>query len=285
VNHVEDHITTADGLELFSQVWAPETAPKATLVLVHGIGDHSGRFQNYVDYFVPRHYRLAGFDLRGHGRSGGRRGHVNRFDQYLADLEQWTTRVRSLSPNTKLFFLGHSLGSLIVLKYGLDHPDELSGVIVTGTALQDALAIPGWLRTAASLFSRVLPALHLNNGVLTTQLSHDPTVIQAYDHDPLVHHWGTPRLATEAEVVRAELYRRAPTWRVPLLMLHGGADSVCLPAGAKAFQARVPAGLVDYREYAGLYHEIHNEPARERVFADIEQWLQAQLGADRNIGG
>jgi alpha-beta hydrolase superfamily lysophospholipase len=125
----------------------------------------------------------------------------------------------------------------------------------------------------------VTPALKMDNGILTKYLSQDPAVITAYEADPLVHHWGTPRLATEAEKVRAELYRRAGEWPVPLLMLHGGADRVCLPAGAHAFAKQVPATRVTYREFDSLYHEIHNERERALVFGVIETWLEARLAA------
>jgi alpha-beta hydrolase superfamily lysophospholipase len=119
----------------------------------------------------------------------------------------------------------------------------------------------------------------MDNGVLTKYLSHDPAVIAAFEADPLTHRWGTPRLATEAERVRAELYRRAGEWSVPLLMLHGGGDRVCLSEGARAFAQQVPASLVTYREFDGLYHEIHNEGERTLVFGDIEAWLEARLAA------
>ena len=257
----------------------PPISRSAHLVIVHGLGEHSGRYQNYVDYFVPRGYTLHGADLRGHGQSGGKVGHVDRFDQYVTDLDQLVAHIRSADPAMPVLVLGHSLGSLIALKYGLDRPAGLSGVIVTGTALRDALVMPKWKRNLANVLSTVTPALKMDNGVLTKYLSQDPAVITAYDADPLVHHWGTPRLASEAEKVRAELYRRAGEWSVPLLMLHGGADRVCLAAGAQAFAKQVPAALVKYREFDGLYHEIHNERERMMVFGEVESWLEARLAA------
>ncbi len=274
--HSEHRFATAAGLELYAQTWAADQT-RAHIVIVHGLGEHSGRYRNYVDYFVPRGYTLHGADLRGHGRSGGERGHVDRFDYYLDDLDRQVARIRSTDPTTPLFVFGHSLGSLIALKYGLDQPAALSGVIVTGTALRDALAMPKWKRSLANVLSSVMPSLKMDNGVLTKHLSQDPAVIAAYDADPLVHHWGTPRLATEADKVRAELYRRAREWSVPLLMLHGGADRVCLPVGARAFAQQVPASLVKYREFDGLFHEIHNERERAMVFVEIETWLEARL--------
>ena len=119
----------------------------------------------------------------------------------------------------------------------------------------------------------------MNNGVPLSGLSRDPTVAAAFEADPLTHTWGTPRLATEAEIVRAQIRQSAATWRVPTLMLHGGSDPICLAEGARQFAAEAPAGLVTYREYPGLYHEIHNEPERAQVFCDIETWLHGQQSA------
>ncbi len=162
------------------------------------------------------------------------------------------------------------------LSYARQHPDRLSGLIVTGNALKDALQLPAWKRSLATLLSRVTPSLKMNNGIALSGLSHDAAVMTAYQADPLTHTWGTPRLATEAEVVRAQILQSASSWPVPTLMLHGGSDPICLAEGARQFAAQTPAGVVEYHEYAGLYHEIHNEPEREQVFHDIEAWLQAR---------
>ncbi len=229
----EYRLTATDGLDLYAQTWAADR-PRAHLVIVHGLGEHSSRYQNYVDYFVPRGYSLHGADSRGHGRSGGKRGYVERFDHYVADVNLRVAHIRSADAATPIFVLGHSLGSLITLKFGLDHPAGLSGIIVTGTALRDALVMPRWKRQMAMVLSNVTPSMKMDNGVLTKYLSHDPAVVAAFDTDPLAHHWGTPRLATEAEKVRVDLYQRAGEWPVPLLMLHGGDDRVCLAEGARA---------------------------------------------------
>lgn len=276
MRHIEGHLTTPDGADIYTQAWLPDAAPRAIILIVHGLGEHSGRYGNYVDYFAPRGYALYSFDTRGHGRSDGARGYIERFDQYVEDIDQRVAEVRSDWPNIPLFILGHSLGSLMGLSYARQHPDRFNGLIVTGTALKDALQMPAWKRSLATLLSRVTPSLKMNNGIALSGLSHDAAVMTAYQADPLTHTWGTPRLATEAEVVRAQIRQSASSWRVPTLMLHGGSDPICLAEGARQFAAQIPAGMVEYHEYARLYHEIHNEPEREQVFHDIEAWLQAR---------
>jgi alpha-beta hydrolase superfamily lysophospholipase len=279
MEHREDHFTTHDGSYVYTQAWLPDTKPQAIILSVHGLGEHSGRYSNYVDYFVPRGYAWYAFDTRGHGRSSGPRGYVERFDYYVEDLDRRVAQARSDWPGLPLFVLAHSLGSLMGLSYARQYPDRLKGLIVTGTALQDALELPPWKRSLATVLSRVTPALKMNNGVPLSGLSHDPEVIAAFEADPLTHTWATPRLATEAEVVRAQVQESAATWRVPTLMLHGEADLICVPEGARLFATQTPPGMVDYRSYPGLYHEIHNEPEKEQVFSDIEDWLRKRLNA------
>jgi alpha-beta hydrolase superfamily lysophospholipase len=294
MQHSEGKFTASDGLEIYHQVWAADGTPKAAILIVHGLGEHSSRYHNYTDYFVPRGYTLYGFDLRGHGRSGGPRGHVERFDRFVDDVGRMVALIREQLPHTPLFLLGHSLGSLPTLVYALRYPDGLAGVITSGTALRDALEIPGWKRALARMLSRVAPTVKFDNGIQNDYLTHDTKAIEAYAHDPLVHRIATPRLATEVEAARQMLYASASEWKLPLLMLHGSDDRICLPAGAQAFQAKTPQTLTAFRQYDGLYHEIHNEMGKESVFYDIENWLadkvagaisKSQPDIDRNKGG
>ena len=277
MHRAEGHFTTPSGSNIYTQAWLPDAPPHALILIVHGLGEHSGRYGNYVDYFVPRGYALYSFDTRGHGRSSGTRGHIDHFDQYVEDIDQRAAEARSDWPGTPLFVLGHSLGSLMALSYARQHPDQLTSLIVSGTALQDALVMPAWKRNLAKALSRVTPSLKMNNGVALSGLSHDPAVIAAFKADPLTHTWGTPRLDAEVKATRVQIMQAAPAWRVPTLMLHGGSDPICLAAGARQFAAQTPPGLVEYREYAGLYHEIHNEAERTQVFREIEAWLVARL--------
>jgi alpha-beta hydrolase superfamily lysophospholipase len=280
MRHTEGHFITPDRANIFTQAWLPDSAPQAIMLIVHGLGEHSGRYGNYVDTFVPRGYALYSFDTRGHGRSSGTRGYIDRFGQYVADIDQRAAEARSDWPGTPLVVLAHSLGSLMGLSYAQQYPDRLTGLIVSGTALQDALVMPAWKRNLAKVLSRVTPALKMNNGVPLSGLSRDPAVSAAFKADPLTHTWGTPRLDTEVRATRVQIMQSAPLWRVPTLMLHGGADPICLAAGARQFAAQTPPGMVEYHEYPGLYHEIHNEPEKAQVFYDIETWLTKRLGLE-----
>jgi alpha-beta hydrolase superfamily lysophospholipase len=277
MNHVTGHLTTSDEISLFYQVWLPEDHPRAAVLIIHGLGEHSDRYQPYVDYFVPRGYAIYAFDQRGHGRSGGPRGHTDRFERLIDDVDRLVDLIKAEQPDVKRFVLGHSFGSLVALSYGLQRSDRIDGVISSGTALQDALAVPGPLRALAGLFSRLTPSLKFDNGIPNQYLTHDRDILARYERDPLVHRWGTPRLAAEVELVRRQLYEQADHWPLPLLMLHGGDDRICLPVGARRFLEQAPHALVEYHEYAGFYHELHNEPERSIVFQDVEFWFEKQL--------
>jgi len=269
----DGRFTAKGGIEIFYQSWQPEAQPRAVFLIVHGLGDHSGRYRHYVDYFVPKGYAVYGVDLRGHGRSGGRRGHVNRFGEYVDDVRQTYDRVFHSEPGVKVILLGHSLGALIALSYALRYPDGLAGVISSGTAMRDALDVPGWLRSMTGTLAKIAPKVALNNGVKAEYLSHDPAVVRAYEADRLVHHVGTIRLGAEVDLVRAELLSRAGAWKLPLLMLHGGDDRICPPSGAQLLYDRLDHSLVEFRQYVGMYHEVHNEVGKEAVFNDVEAWL------------
>jgi alpha-beta hydrolase superfamily lysophospholipase len=276
MRHDEGHYAAQPGIDIFYQSWTPDGKPVAMLLIVHGLGDHSSRYQNYVDYFAPKGYAIYAPDLRGHGRSDGRRGHVNRFDEYVNDLRQLHNRARGADPDSKVFLLGHSLGSLVVLTYALRYPEGLAGVISSGTALRDTLAVPGWLRSAAGGLSKIAPTLAANNGVKTGYISHDSQVREAYDRDPLVHRVGTLRLSAEVDIARSNLMEHASQWKLPLLMLHGRDDPICLLSGAREFYDKTDHAWVEFRQYTGMYHEVHNEVGKEAVFKDIESWLQAR---------
>ncbi len=274
MQHREGHFIAHDGIDIFYQTWATGEIPTATLLIVHGMGEHGGRYGNYVDYFVPRGYALYAMDLRGCGRSGGRRGHVDRFDDFVNDLRRLHSLAREAASGGKVFLLGHSFGSLVALAYGLRHPEGLSGVLTSGTALRDALPYPDWVRSLVRRAGQRVPALALPSGLKSEHLSRDAAVVEAYRRDPLVHSFGSLRWAAESIAIREWLYRHAAEWSLPLLMLHGGDDKICLKEGAQLFRERAGNARVEYRQYDGMYHEIHNDVGKEVVFRDIEAWLE-----------
>ncbi|MBL7165491.1 MAG: alpha/beta hydrolase [Dehalococcoidales bacterium] len=261
---------------LYYQCWLPDTEPRAVLVLAHGLAEHGGRYANVVDHLVPRGYALYAPDHRGHGRSEGGRCYVERFEHYLNDLEAFLAIVRREQPNCRLFLYGHSMGGTIALAYALQHQSELDGLIITGAVLRPGSSITAVHVLAARILSALLPRMGvtaLDNG----GISQDPEVVQAYVNDPLVYCGKvTARLGAEFLRVMQQLPTQVKGVHLPVLIMHGTEDILSDPQSSQLLYDRVPSEdktLIFYEDY---YHEIHNEPGRERVLVDMAGWLEAR---------
>jgi alpha-beta hydrolase superfamily lysophospholipase len=278
MEHAEDTLEGVGGIDLYLQSWRPEGDPVAALCLVHGLGEHSGRYQNVVDYLVPRGYAVYGFDLRGHGRSPGRRGYIKSWEELRGDVGSFlrhVDRLEGATGNRPLFLMGHSFGGLIVLEFVLHNGRQapaLNGVVVSAPGLSTEGFSPVLLLIARFL-SRIQPALTIKTGLDSTALSRDPAVALAYQQDPLVHGVGTPRLTTESMAAIQRTFASVGSWQVPVLMFHGTADRLVPPAASRRFFDRVPIEDKQLIEYEGGFHESHNDVEYERVLADLEQWL------------
>ncbi|MBI1976026.1 MAG: lysophospholipase [Candidatus Omnitrophica bacterium] len=273
----EDYFYTIDGLRLYYQHCVPDAglSPKVVLIVVHGLGEHSHRYRQVMDAMAGRQMGAAAFDLRGHGRSEGRRGHIRSFRDYLQDLRQFIQLCKALHPQPCQFFLtGHSLGGLIALAYCLEKAESLNGVIVSGPALGVKLQVPGYKKFLASLLSAFLPSVHFQNEVHPHLLSRDPAVVEGYLSDPLVHHEVTARFYTETVKTMAEVQRNIPLLRLPVLFLQGENDHIVDPRAVQhAFQTIVFKDKTLYT-YPGNLHEVFNDLDKERVFEDLYRWIQ-----------
>jgi len=184
-----------DGLELFYQYWKNDSNIKAVLVIVHGFGEHSGRYMNVVNHFIPNGYCIYSYDLRGHGQSPGQRGYIKDWKEYREDLKTFISFVKNKMPDTPLFLMGHSLGGLIVLEYVLHYPEGLKAVISSGPLLSE-IPTSTFLLSLGRLFSRIIPRFSMDTKLDSTAISRDLNVVKAYQDDPLVHSLGTARLGT-----------------------------------------------------------------------------------------
>ncbi len=277
MDHTEGTFKSADGLDLFYQAWLPDKSPKAAWVIVHGFGEHSGRYFNLVNYFVPRGYALYAFDQRGHGRSSGQRGHVNRYGEYLADVQQFLKLVRAAQPG-KLFLMGHSMGGLIVLMYAIHHPQDMDAVIASSPFLGINIKAPGWKVALARGLSSLLPAFSMSNTDLHNEdLSRDPEVVAAAGQDALNHRAVTPRWFTETTAAQASVMARAHEFCAPLLLAYATADKIADPNTSRAFFERVTCPDKTVHAYEGYYHEILNDIGKEAVLEDMERWLTGRV--------
>jgi alpha-beta hydrolase superfamily lysophospholipase len=266
-------LESRDGLSLFGRSWQPNDAPLAALAIVHGLGEHSERYNHVGGYFAKRGYAVFAADLRGHGRSQGKRGHINHFDEYLDDAQALLDYAHAQTPDLPLFLLGHSMGGLIALTCALKRPQNLAAVIASGPGLRTRMKVPAWKTTLGNLMSSVFPSLSMPNGIDPNHISHDPEIVSAYISDPLNHNKVTARWYTEFTNAGEWALQNAGKLGIPALILQGGGDPIVDPGGAKAFFDRINHSHKKHIEYPGLYHEILNEPEKLQVMDDIQTWL------------
>lgn len=276
MDHQIDHLQTSDGLTLYRQTWLPEGSPRAVIALVHGFGEHSGRYGNVVQALAPAGFIVAGFDLRGHGRSEGARGAIRSWTEFREDTGLFVHRLESEHRGMPLFLYGHSLGGLIALEYALHHPEGLHGIIASAPTLGQP-GISPLLLLLSRLLSAIWPTLTLPTKLDSTAISRDPGVVEAYQIDPLVHDLGTPRLGTEMTRAAEWVQAQAPALQIPLLMLQGEKDLLVSPADTRRFFEHAGVRDKTYLAYSEGFHEPHNDIEHDKVMGDVLAWLEAHL--------
>jgi alpha-beta hydrolase superfamily lysophospholipase len=278
MKHQEGFFKGVRGANIYFQNWLPESEPKAVLLIVHGLAEHSGRYKNVVDYFVPLGYAVYGIDHPGHGKSEGTRVYVSRFDDYTNTLKVYFDMIHGWHPGKPIFLVGHSMGGLISGVYLLDHQAELAGAVLSGAAVK----IPNYVTPVMLFVGKMLSALIPKFGLLpldSTGVSRDPSVVQAYIRDPLVFR-GKASARLAAEMVKAMQLISAQAARItlPILIVQGSADRLVDPAGARMLYDAVRSADKEIKIYGGFYHEVFNEPEHDKVLRDVELWLEAHLG-------
>lgn len=265
---------TSDRLQLFAQVWQPEVEPRGVVCLVHGLGEHSGRYAHVGAALTQARYALLGFDLRGHGKSEGQRGHAPSWDDLLDDVARLLDEAAQRFPDCPRFLYGHSLGGTLVLTYALRRRPQLAGVIASGSLLRPAFTPPAWKVSLGRLMYRVRPTFSMHNEVDPQRISRDAQVVRAYVNDPLVYDRLSARLGMDMLWCGEWALEHAAQFTLPLLVLHGSADALCSPEANRQFADHVTCDCT-YSPLAGLYHEVHNEPEQKEVFDTMIAWLEA----------
>jgi acylglycerol lipase len=269
-----------EGTTFFIQGWEPDHGePKAFIALIHGLGEHTNRYTRVGKAMTDAGYAMAGFDLRGHGRSGGPRGHSPSLDAYMQDIHQFFQRMTQRYPDIPHFLYGHSLGGLLILAYAIQYGAGLRGVVVTGAALRSALQEQKAKVAMVRLLGSLLPTMIVPTGLDPYKISSVPEVVQAYINDPLVHDRASLGFGRAALKAIDLCLTRANEFPVPLLIIHGAADKLNYPSGSEDFAnlVREAGGDVTLKLWADLYHEVHNEPEKEEVFQFMIEWLGSHL--------
>jgi len=269
-----------DGITFFAQGWEPDQGkPKAFVALVHGLGEHTARFAHVGKAMTEAGYALAGFDLRGHGKSGGPRGHSPSLDAYMQDIREFLQLMTQRYPGIPHFLYGHSLGGLLALAYTIQYGARLRGVVVTGAALRDSLQAQRAKLAMVRLFALILPKMTMASGLDISTISRDREIVEAYRIDPLVHTSITLGFGRAGLDAIDLCFARAKEFPTPLLMIHGTADKITYPSGSEEFARLVSEAGTDVtlKLWDGLYHEVHNEPEKVEVFKFIIKWLDNHL--------
>lgn len=264
---------SCNGLDLYARGWAPQGKPKASIMLVHGHGEHVVRYDHVAAVLAENGYAMLGFDLCGHGKSGGPRGHVQTYNAYMDDIAAFSQQVEQRYAGLPHFLYGHSLGGNLVLNYALRRKPELRGVIATGPWLKLAFQPPASQMKLGRLMNGIAPGFTQHSKLNTKGLSHDQAVVSAYENDPLVHDKISARLFVEMYETGLWALEHAAEFPLPLLLMHGAEDPITSAKASQEF-AEKAGDKVTLKIWDGMYHEIHNEPEQAQVFAYMLDWLE-----------
>lgn len=272
MSHFETQWQTQDGVAIFAQGWEPASPEiKAVVCLVHGLGEHSSRYAHVAEAFCRAGIALFAADTRGHGRSGGKRGHFPSIEAVNKDIDQLLAQARKRYPDLPLLLYGHSLGGVLVLQYTLNRKPDLKGVIATSAGLRTALEKQPLKIWAANVLGMLAPGLTLPSGLDVDAISHDQWVIDAYKNDELVHDRVSLGFGRIMLSVARQTLAHAAAFPLPLLLIHGKADAIAYASGSMAFAAACPARarllLVD-----DGFHELHNEPGKDEMIGWMVEW-------------
>jgi alpha-beta hydrolase superfamily lysophospholipase len=274
--HEEGFLHSGDHLRLYWQRYTPPS-PRATVAILHGGGDHSGRYPGITSALVRGGFEAALVDFRGHGQSDGRRWHVDAFSDYLADLDAFVAKVRAGGPR-KVFVVGHSQGALVAALWGLSHGAEVDGFVLSSPYLRLALQPPALKVLSARIVGRVLPWLPVSAGIDVKDLTSCPEHQAWSDRDPLYGRATTPRWFEESTRAQAEVVRRAREFTAPVLVLAAGADRIADVHATERWFEELGSRDKRLEVYAGFRHEIFNEVERDRPIGEAMAWLAERAG-------
>jgi alpha-beta hydrolase superfamily lysophospholipase len=260
------------GTEIFFQNWIVDK-PRGILVIAHGVGEHSGRYDNIINELKGSGISVYALDHRGHGKSGGKRGHVDSFMDYVYDLKLFIDLIREENRSVHLVLLGHSMGGAIACRYALTYSDDMDALILSSPGLIFGGDAPAWKKKMAVILSKYLPSITMATGLATKDLSHDRAVIDAYENDPLVHDRMSPRLFTEFVNNGVECLERASELSIPLLVFHGKEDRIVDYHGSEQVYQKASSSNKVMHIYEGLFHETMNETDKKKVLKMVAQWI------------
>lgn len=276
MKHWEGKFTGVGNLTLFYQAWQSNEQPKASVVLIHGLGSHSDTFESVVSAITQRGYALYALDLRGHGRSEGKRGYINRWSEFREDLTALLKIIANDLPGKPCFLYGHSLGATIALDYVIHYPQTLQGAILSALPI-GKVGLSSLKFLIGRLFSAIWPSFALDTGIDLSAGSRDLTVVKTHAQDPLRHTCGRARMSTEFFSTLDWLQTHVSELQVPVLMLHGTADRTVPPDASYQYFQAISFKDKQYIEYPDAYHDLHQDLDYQDVMKDVVCWLEEHV--------
>jgi acylglycerol lipase len=280
MTYAENEYIGYDGTRMFMHTWIPsEGRPRASIIAIHGLGSHGGDMKNIGEYFDDKGLAVFAPDMRGFGHYSGRKGHVMNFDEYNEDLANLVEQVKDQFPGRIIYLFGASLGGLQVIRYSVTYPKDIDGIILSCPSVSEKLPIGKGTRAVASLLSLLNVKIYFDNGLNMDLLSHDPKVVKRHKDDPLRFDQATPRFASSGFKAVKEGWNAASVITMPVLMLQAGDDHIVDAEKNKLWFESLASEDKTLNFYDGFYHEVFEEPEKDKVLSDIYSWLEVRLPA------
>ncbi|MBN2601724.1 MAG: lysophospholipase [Candidatus Marinimicrobia bacterium] len=277
MNNNHDLFQGTDGQILFEQAWMPEGECKAIVLLVHGLGEHSSRYAHVAEFLTANGISIETYDLRGHGKSDGRRSYVNSFDEHLRDLEIFYKRVQERHTGIPIFLYGHSMGATISTLYVITRKTEFRGLLLSGALIKMGDDISPLLVKMSSILGKYAPRMKTTK-LDSASISRDPLIVTNYDEDPLNYREGFPaRTGMELIIAMNRIQIQMETITLPILIMHGSCDKITNPSGSQDLYNTISSDDKTLKMYDGFFHEIHNDPEKQKVFDDIVIWIDKHI--------
>lgn len=266
---------TSKRVPIFARTWKPDLPPKAVIILIHGLGEHIGRYEHVAQMFTDHQYAFVGADLIGHGKSGGQRGHVDSFDDFLDIIDALLNETDRQFPDLPKILYGHSLGGNLIMSYAIRRHSSIAGLIISSPGLE-ATRVPPLKYAIGKLMYSLYPRFSMTNSLDVTGLSHDKSIVDAYVNDPLVHPMISARFGLDLINLGKWLRENSISIEKPILLFHGENDRLVNVTGTREF-ARHYQGDLTYIEFPGGYHELHNDTDRQELFNKMLDWLSEKV--------
>lgn len=281
MNYKSTMYASFDGMKLSGYLWEPHATPKAVINLVHGYGEYSHRYDDWASRFTDKGFIVHAIDYRGHGKSDGRRGHINSFDEFLKDVDVLINESKKRYPNLPQFIYGHSLGGNIVTNYILKRNHQFTGALISSPWFKLSFDPSVLMLSVARIMKRVYPKFTQNANLDVKGLSHDKKIVDDYINDPLVHEKISTRMFFEIYNAGLWAIKNADEINLPILVQHGTDDHITSYKASKEFAEKAKSAGKDvvYKEWTGLYHELHNELEKDAIFEFVVNWIDNKLSA------